>query len=145
MGLMTAFAATPTIYRDYARLAVAGELDLATTHLLAEHGINLLLEPALATLVLDLEQVCFIDASGIGALVRIRNAACHVSKQLLLIRVPPCLQRLLNLTGLDVHFEQTLGADDRIELLLTQRQQDGLAAPPSICDHKAAVRRPTQS
>ena len=106
---MSAFTVTPFVHPDYAQLAVSGELDLATVDLLAQHGINQLLNPAVSALVLDLGHVTFVDGSGLGTLLRLRNVARHVGKQLLLVHVPRCVQRMLDITILDAQFEQQLG------------------------------------
>jgi anti-sigma B factor antagonist len=134
---MTAFTITPSIDRGHFLLTVSGELDLATVHRLTEHAINQLLNPAVPALVLDFARVSFTDATGLGALVRIRNVARHIGKQLVLVHTPPCVQRLLDVTGLDAVFEQQLGDTDHgIDTFLTPPLRDPLAgsltATPSI-------------
>jgi anti-sigma B factor antagonist len=84
-------------------LTVAGEVDV-------EH-VERLVETALATiaggshtLLIDLSQVTFIDSIGLGALIRIRNAAGDAPDALTLANPSPRVIRLLELTGLSEIF-----------------------------------------
>jgi anti-anti-sigma factor len=125
---MAAFSVTSSVRRDYVLLAVAGEFDLATRDRVGEHGINQLLSDAVSALVLDLREVSFIDSVGLGVLVRLRNVARHLGKQLVLVRVPRCVQRLLDLTGLDIYFEQQFGdIDNGVDTFLERATE---ACPP---------------
>jgi anti-anti-sigma factor len=54
--------------------------------------------------VIDLAKVTFMDSTGLGALVTIRNASHRLSKQLSLRSVPERVQKLLAVTGLDRAF-----------------------------------------
>lgn len=85
-------------------LAVSGEVDLATIEeFLAE--ADACLDAAAETVEIDLGEVTFIDSSGLGALVRIRNAARDRSKVLVLTNVPASVERLFAVTGLSEAFE----------------------------------------
>lgn len=85
-------------------LAVSGEVDLATIdEFLAE--ADACLDTAAETVEIDLGEVTFIDSSGLGALVRIRNAAHDRSKVLVLTNVPASVERLLAVTGLSEAFD----------------------------------------
>jgi anti-sigma B factor antagonist len=48
--------------------------------------------------------VTFIDACGLGALVRLRNAGREAGKTVELTGVPVLVARLLRITGLDTAF-----------------------------------------
>jgi anti-anti-sigma factor len=115
---MTAFSLTVRVHTDYREIVVFGPLDLATVERIKQHGVNQLLEPATHALAMNLTGVTFIDSTGLGALVRLRNVAGHVGKQLVLLEVPGCVQRLLDLTGLDAYFEQITGDDGDVDLYL---------------------------
>jgi anti-anti-sigma factor len=85
-------------------LAVSGEVDLATIEeFLAE--ADACLDATAETVEIDLGEVTFIDSSGLGALVRIRNAARDRSKVLVLTNVPASVERLFAVTGLSEAFE----------------------------------------
>ena len=79
------------------RLAVAGELDLATVPEL-EAAL-----PAPApgeTLVVDLRELAFIDSAGIHVLMRLDIDARAQGWSLVVVRAPPDVQRILDLCHL---------------------------------------------
>lgn len=84
-------------------LWVEGEFDLAV--------VDQFLEQALAclgradALEIDLEAVTFIDSSGLGALVRMRNEGVAQGKTVCLVNVGPPTHRLLEITGLHDAFD----------------------------------------
>ena len=88
---------------DRSVLAVSGEVDIATVERLLT-AAHLCLDDPASTCEVDLRGVTFIDSSGLGALVRIRNAAHERDKQLLLTHVPASVTRLLEVTGLTEAF-----------------------------------------
>jgi anti-anti-sigma factor len=83
-----------------ARVAVAGEVDLATAHLLRDRLLGVLREQTPAVLDVDLARVTFLDCTGISALVAVRNAAVHVGRQMRVSHPQPIVRRVLELTGL---------------------------------------------
>ena len=85
-------------------LQVSGELDLHTVPAIEERGILALNDPAVTTLVLDLNKVTFIDSTGIGTLVRLRLAADDSDKYLVLRRPSAPVTRLLTITALAAAF-----------------------------------------
>ncbi|MCW2784397.1 MAG: anti-sigma-factor antagonist [Marmoricola sp.] len=80
-------------------LALSGEVDIASVDelLTAAHAC---LDTDVRVLEIDLGEVTFIDSSGLGALVRIRNEAAALGKDLVLVRVTPAAERILAVTGL---------------------------------------------
>ena len=85
-------------------LTASGEVDLATVdEFLAE--ANACIDDAPEMVEIDLGAVTFIDSSGIGALVRIRNAARDRDKVLVLTNVPASVERLFAVTGLSEAFD----------------------------------------
>jgi anti-sigma B factor antagonist len=85
----------------YVIVSVAGEIDIATVARLRERLTALAVGGL--PLVADLDQVSFIDATGLGALaVAARQAAAHgVSLHVVCSR--PQTRRLFRVTGLDRH------------------------------------------
>lgn len=84
-------------------LALVGEVDIASTQDLIDAGRRCLGEAD--AVELDLDRLTFIDSSGLGALVLLRNEANAQGKALRLANVPPSTHRLLRITGLDRTFD----------------------------------------
>jgi len=83
----------------YVVATVAGEVDIATVARLRER-LSALASAGLP-LVADLDQVSFIDATGLGALVGVaRRAAAH-GAGLYVVCARPQTRRLFRVTGLD--------------------------------------------
>lgn len=85
-------------------LQLDGELDIATAGQLAEMVLSL---PAdhLRQLRLDLSGLAFLDAAGLGALVRVRALVAARDGRLVLDRPALPVLRLLDLTGLSGAFD----------------------------------------
>jgi anti-anti-sigma factor len=84
-------------------LVASGEVDIAVVDdLLA--AARTTLDRASDVLEVDLAGVTFIDSSGLGALVQIRNLAAERDLRVSLARVPRSVQRIIDLTGLDSIF-----------------------------------------
>lgn len=83
-----------------ARVAVAGEVDLATTPALRERLLRVLRDQRPDLLDVDLAGVTFLDCTGIGALVAVRNAALHAGAQLRVSNPQPIVRWVLEVTGL---------------------------------------------
>jgi anti-sigma B factor antagonist len=87
-------------------LTVGGELDIATTGqfvLAVQHALG---DCRHTTLAIDMSQVTFIDAAGIGALVAIRNHARRDHNVIVVTAPSRCVTRLLTLTALADIFGQ---------------------------------------
>ena len=84
------------------RLYVRGEIDLVDADLIREAGIEAL-SPQCSTLRIDLSGVTFMGASGLAALVAIRNDAL-ASHLLVLENISPAVRRILRTSGLDTVF-----------------------------------------
>ena len=82
------------------RVAVVGEVDLATAHLLRDRLLGVLREQAPAVLDVDLAGVTFLDCTGISALVAVRNAAMRTGRQVRVTHPQPIVRRVLDVTGL---------------------------------------------
>jgi anti-sigma B factor antagonist len=85
-------------------IAVAGDLDIATADQLFRESQDALRTGAGARLVLDLSGVAFLDSSGIGTLVELRNVANDSGGSLVLRRPSERTRRLLEITALDTVF-----------------------------------------
>jgi len=85
---------------DTARVAVVGEVDLATAAVLRDRLLNVLHDQAPGVLDVDLAGVTFLDCTGISALVAVRNAAVRTGRQMRVTRPQPFVRRVLGLTGL---------------------------------------------
>ena len=85
--------------QGYVFVAVAGEVDIATVTRLRERLFDLAASGH--TLVVDLDQVSFIDSAGLAALVgAARRAAAH-GASLQVVCTRPRTRQLFRLTGLD--------------------------------------------
>ena len=105
--------------RDYAIVAVTGEVDIATVTGLRESLFELATSGR--TLVVDLEQVSFIDSSGLAALVgAARRAAAH-GASLQAVCARPRTRQLFRLTGLDSQVPLARTLDGALESLAAAR------------------------
>lgn len=85
-------------------IEVSGDLDMAGADALLVVGKAALTQSRLACLVLDLAAVDFLDSTGLGTLVELRNVATDTGGSLLLRQPSTCVRRLLELTALDAVF-----------------------------------------
>lgn len=81
-------------------VAVDGEVDLATADLLRDRLLGLLHEHGPTVLDVDLARVSFLDCTGIGALVAVRNAAIRAGRRVWITHPQPIVRRVLEVTGL---------------------------------------------
>ena len=85
--------------RDHeARLAVAGDFDLATQDSLCLAAADVL-HPPIRALLLDLDGVSFCGAAGVTALISIHRAAANAGVRLVLTGIQPQVRRVLDLVG----------------------------------------------
>jgi anti-anti-sigma factor len=85
-------------------LVLSGEIDLAVAPRLEASGRELVATVAPGRLELDLGDVTFIDSSGLGALIALRNVAREHGCTLVLVRVSPVVSRFFELAGLKDSF-----------------------------------------
>jgi anti-sigma B factor antagonist len=83
----------------HARVALTGELDLATVPVLREAAAVLLSETA-QEITIDLGGLQFIDAAGLGEIVWLRATLIAVGRQLTLRRPSSRIRRTFALGGL---------------------------------------------
>jgi anti-anti-sigma factor len=90
-------------------VTVRGEIDLATVSLLDRH-LAAVVTSRTPDVVVDLGRVRFMDATGLGALIRADRRARRHGGRVRLTRVPPGVSRLLSAVGLAGHFPIEPGA-----------------------------------
>lgn len=84
---------------DQVLVSVQGEVDLATAPEL-EAVLEQALQGAAKQLVVDLREVGFLDSSGLSLLVRQDRRARRISRRLIVIKGPPQVQQVFEMTGL---------------------------------------------
>jgi anti-sigma B factor antagonist len=103
----------------YAIVTVAGEIDIATVARLRERLSGLAASGR--PLIADLDQVSFIDAAGLGALVgAARRAAAH-GASLHVVCARRQIRRLFRLTGLDRQIPLASTLSEALESLAAAR------------------------
>jgi anti-sigma B factor antagonist len=88
---------------DHATIMVGGEIDLATSPQLRAVLVDLV-DRGFHQLIVDLEQVSFLDCAGIGMLVDARRRVQVHGGSLKLVRPRPFVRRVLALTGMTTVF-----------------------------------------
>jgi len=88
---------------DHAMIKVGGEIDLATSPQLQAVLVDLV-DRGFHQLIVDLEQVSFLDCAGIGVLVDARQRVQAHDGSLRLVRPRPLVWRVLALTGMTTVF-----------------------------------------
>lgn len=88
-------------------LQVAGELDLAVTADLRTAADEALGGGEVTDVVVDLAGVTFIDSTGLGTLVEIRNAALEGGATMRVTAVQPAPSRVIEIAGLAEAFGMT--------------------------------------
>jgi anti-sigma B factor antagonist len=83
------------------RVAVSGDVDLATAVSL-RNTLTAAIEgpPVPALLQVDFSGVGFLDSTGIGALIGVRNVAASKGCKVQLVGLQPAVRRVLTVTGL---------------------------------------------
>lgn len=83
-----------------ATLEVSGEVDIAVAADFVAAALACMAEPGATTLRVDLAAVTFLDSSGLGGLVQVRNAAQEQGKSLVIANVVPSVMKVFTITGL---------------------------------------------
>ena len=103
------FEVTVTSEEDVCVVAVSGELDLDT---MAELGAALVAADGVATTVVDLRGLTFIDSSGVSGVLAAARRARDAGSRLVCVPGPPAIQRIFELTGVDTVIEWVDGPDE---------------------------------
>ncbi len=94
---------TKQVNEQCAAITLAGRLDASNTQTLKE-SLDHLIDGGIIYLVVDLEQVPFIDSAGLAALVSALKATHRVGGDVLLSGVQPQARTVFSLTMLDKVF-----------------------------------------
>jgi anti-sigma B factor antagonist len=90
---------------DCARVIVRGELDIASVPEL-ERAVERLTDGGqVRRLTLDLREAQLMDSTGLGFLLRCKQAKRRDGLTLLIVRGSDAVQRMLRVTGLEDHFD----------------------------------------
>jgi stage II sporulation protein AA (anti-sigma F factor antagonist) len=94
------------------RMTLVGELDVATAPLLAE-ALRSEIDRARGTVVLDMDQVTFMDLSGLEVIVAAAEALAVKGQALSLVRPSRCVRRLLAVISMSQYFGLANGDEER--------------------------------
>jgi anti-anti-sigma factor len=94
------FSVTVGRHRDTVTLAPAGDIDLATAPLVADHLEALAAGDDVAHVVIDLEDVTFFDSTGVALLLGGWRRAEREGWELTIVNTPPGARNVLDLCGL---------------------------------------------
>jgi anti-sigma B factor antagonist len=83
-----------------AEILLSGDLDVDGDPLLRSVVTQVLIDPQVRRIEVDVSLVEFCDSGGLTALIRAHNQAESFGVPLCLVRVGPRLRRILSLTGL---------------------------------------------
>ena len=82
-------------------VTLAGEIDLAVSPEIIELGLAMIETADASDVLVDMGQVTFLDSTGIGALVTIRNAATARGLPVRVAHAPLRVRRILGIAGMD--------------------------------------------
>ena len=102
---MTDFSIRTEANGPHRDLILSGDVDLQVAERLTRVAHSQLADSDVQCLRLDLGAVTFMDSTGMGALVRIRNTARQQGQTIELVNIPERIRQLLLLTGLGGVFE----------------------------------------
>ena len=109
--------------RDYAIVTAAGEIDIATGAGLRERLSELAASGR--PLVVELDQVSFIDSAGLGALVGAAKRAAAHGASLHVACARPQVRQLFRLNGLDRQIPLARTLDEALAALTAARTTPG--------------------
>jgi anti-anti-sigma factor len=102
MGIqMPEFSIRAVVNGPQCELVLSGEVDLQVVEVLTRVARSHLADAGVHRLLVDVGAVTFLDSTGLGALVAIRNAAEAQGKEIMLANIPERVRLLLGITGLD--------------------------------------------
>jgi anti-sigma B factor antagonist len=81
-------------------VSLTGDLDLATVPSLREVALRELAAPACEVLVLDLAELTFLDSTGLGCWIDLRNQARERGKSIEFVSAPLAARRTVAIAGL---------------------------------------------
>lgn len=96
---------------DRVIVTLEGELDMANAPLLAEAVDDGPLSTA-PTVVLDLQQLTFLDSTGLRVILSVREKCWRRNQEFAITQGSPQVQRLLSVTGVGEHLRTLASADE---------------------------------
>lgn len=112
MASAASFIAHVESGRGAARIALSGELDIATVPVLEDHLAHVETD-GVAAITLDLRELTFIDTMGLRAFIAARERAKANGRRLILAGAGQPVRRLIELTGT----EFLLDDQDAVDML----------------------------
>jgi anti-anti-sigma factor len=98
MGSETPFSIRVESRNGIARLALGGELDLATAPALNDH-LAVTEQDSVRTILLDLRDVTFVDSSGLRVFMQARQRAELNGHRLVIVGANPTTRQVFEITG----------------------------------------------
>lgn len=96
---MASFSIEPAVEGPETVVRLIGELDVASAYDVRALSAKALDRPGLTNLILDLSELKFIDSSGLGALIALRETASEKGVEVTVRETPASVQRILDITG----------------------------------------------
>ncbi len=97
---MTNFSTTQRTVNDgVLRLAISGEVDISTADFLTDAITNVIVAGHVAELIIDLDQVTYLDSTGISALIRGHHLAAAFGIAYLVSNPHDMVHKVLDITG----------------------------------------------
>jgi anti-sigma B factor antagonist len=90
-------------------IVVAGELDLATARHVTAIANSWPDSPDGTPIRFDLSGVTFLDSTGLGALLEVRNLALAAGHEIVVVSRSAAVERVLSLAGLTTLFDEADG------------------------------------
>ncbi len=119
-------------------VVLSGELDITTASAMRD-ALADAARRAVTGVIVDLAEVTFLNAAGLGVLVGAHSRARHLPDGLRLAAVPPHALRLLKLTGLDRHLAAYPAPHiRRPERPVSRRSEPGTDGPPRSSGYAVA-------
>lgn len=82
---------------------VSGEIDISSSIKLKE-VVNSLIEEKKSSMVIDIEEVEYIDSTGLGTFIGIVKKIKEAGNEIILLKPRPAVTKLFAITGLDQIF-----------------------------------------
>ncbi|SHN78227.1 anti-sigma F factor antagonist [Desulfitobacterium chlororespirans] len=95
-------------------LTLKGELDMNTSESLRQTIDSEIERRGVRTVVLNLEDISFIDSSGLGVILGRYKKLLPMGGKVIITRVPPHIYKIMELSGLPriIQFEDMLNQED---------------------------------
>ncbi|AGA69811.1 anti-anti-sigma factor [Desulfitobacterium dichloroeliminans LMG P-21439] len=102
------------IERQTLLLHLRGELDMNTSESLRQAIDSEIERRGVRTVILNLEEISFIDSSGLGVILGRYKKLLPMGGKIIITRVPPHIYKIMELSGLPriIQFEEMLGQED---------------------------------